>query len=177
MALFSIMQIAAAYTFAMLLFTLVKMIVTDKTGMKIDFEHTVSVVFDDPFWIVLFEHVENGKYAVAREVLGASEPTNAEITLFFGRLDYSRLRYTTPVEEKKVPKSKIGFKKMQKKIAKAQEQNPCRHTYSKAHTELKRQRDELKAEQKSARKLNREKDREYVFKLRQEKKKQKMKGR
>ena len=57
-------------------------------------EHRVSIVYDAPFWIALFESFWEGAYSVAREVIGTSEPTTSEIILFFERLDWQRLHYT-----------------------------------------------------------------------------------
>lgn len=45
-------------------------------------EHRVSIVYDAPFWIALFESFWEGAYSVAREVIGTSEPTTSEIILF-----------------------------------------------------------------------------------------------
>ncbi|MDL2243785.1 YjdF family protein [Bacteroidales bacterium OttesenSCG-928-J19] len=146
-------------------------------SMSNKYEHITTILFDAPFWIILFERVENGMYSVAKEVLGSSEPTNAEITLFFDRLDYNRLRYSTPVEEEKAVKPKVNFKKAQKEARKATQQDDFRYTYSKAHIELKKLQGEKKAEKKTISKLQREEEKEHKFELKQQKKKQKLRGR
>lgn len=146
-------------------------------SMKHKHEHITTILFDAPFWIVLFERVENGMYSVAKEALGSSEPTNAEIILFFDRLDYNRLRYSTPVEEEKMVKPKINFKKAQKEARKATQQDDFRYTYSKAQVELKKLQEEKKAEKKNVSKLQREEEKERKFELKQQKKKQKLRGR
>ncbi|MDE6707756.1 MAG: YjdF family protein, partial [Oscillospiraceae bacterium] len=38
----------------------------------------LTVLFDDPFWIGIFEHIENGKLTVCKVTFGA-EPKNYEI--------------------------------------------------------------------------------------------------
>jgi hypothetical protein len=140
-------------------------------------EHIVTVMFDPPFWIILFESVEKGKYSVAREVIGTSEPTSAEIILFFDRLDFKKVRYTTPVEGEKAQSNKINFKKMQKKAKKATEQSDYKHIYSKAHEELKKQQEQNQQERKSINRERRDEEKEQKFELKQQKKKQKLRGR
>ncbi|MFT4071801.1 MAG: DUF2992 family protein [Dysgonamonadaceae bacterium] len=140
-------------------------------------EYILTITFDPPFWIVLFEKTEKEKYSVAREVIGTSEPTNAELMLFFDRLNFNKIHYTEPIEEEKVQKSKISFKKMQKKVKLATEQTNYKHTYSKAHEELKKQQELKKQERKSASKEEKEEEKERKFELKQEKKKQKLRGR
>lgn len=140
-------------------------------------EHTITVMFDSPFWIVLFERIEKGKYSVAKEILGTSEPTNAEIAFFFDRLDYSKIRYSSPIEEEKIIRHKVNFKRMQRESKKATQQSNCKHTYSKAHEELKKLQERSKAEKKVHTKIEKEQEKERKFELKQNKKKQKMRGR
>lgn len=145
--------------------------------MNITDEHSITILFDSPFWIVLFERIENGKYTVAKEILGTSEPTNAEVLLFFEQLDYDRIRYSTPLDNGKAVKPKTNFKKMQKEIKKATKQSDFKHTYSKAHVELKKLQEQYKAEKKTNSKIRRERDKKKKFEMKQQKKKQKLKGR
>lgn len=152
-------------------------IYSSKIEMYTSDKHIITIMFDLPFWIVLFESFEKGKYSVAREVIGTSEPTNAELLQFFDRLDFNRLCYTIPTEEEKVQKSKIGFKKMQKKVKKATEETNYKYTYSKAHEELKKQREQNKQKRESASKEDREEQKERIFELKQQKKKKKLRGR
>jgi hypothetical protein len=140
-------------------------------------EHIVTVTFDPPFWIVLFESIEEEKYSVAREVIGTSEPTSAEIMLFFDRFNFKEIRYTTPIEEEKTQNSRVSFKKMQKKVKKATEQSNYKHTYCKAHEELKKQQEQNKQERKSFNREKRDEEKERKFELKQQKKKQKLRGR
>lgn len=145
--------------------------------MNPDFEHTISIVFDSPFWIALFECVEKGQYSVAREVISTSEPTTPELLLFFEKLNYRNLHYTTPTDSEQMQKSKIGFKKMQKQVQRATEESSYKHTYSKAHEALKKQQEEKKIERKTISKRQKEDKEERKFEIRQQKKKQKMRGR
>ena len=134
-------------------------------------------MFDAPFWIVLFEQVEKGKYSVAKEIVGTSEPTNAEVALFFDRLDYSKIRYSSTIEEEKTVRYKVNFKRMQRESKKATQQSNCKHTYRKAHEELKKLQEQRKTEKKANAKIHKEQEKERKFEIKQKKKKQKMRGR
>ena len=140
-------------------------------------EYTITILFDSPFWIVLFERIEKGKYSVAKEILGTSEPTNAEIALFFDKLDCSRIRYSFPIEEEKAIRHKVNFKRMQRESRKATQPSECKYTYSKAHEELKKMRGQRKTEKKANTKIEKEQEKERKFEIKQKKKKQKMRGR
>lgn len=53
---------------------------------------SLTVFFEDPFWVGVFERVENDQLSVCRHVFGA-EPTNAEVFTFiqqrFRKLEFS----------------------------------------------------------------------------------------
>ena len=49
--------------------------------MQISVSSTLTVYHDGQFWVGLAEHVEDGRYGVARLVFGA-EPSNEEILQF-----------------------------------------------------------------------------------------------
>ena len=49
--------------------------------MQISVSSTLTVYHDGQFWVGLAEHVEGGRYGVARIVFGA-EPSNEEILRF-----------------------------------------------------------------------------------------------
>jgi hypothetical protein len=140
-------------------------------------EHRVSIVYDAPFWIALFESFWEGAYSVAREVIGTSEPTTSEIILFFERLDWQRLHYTVPTSEEGKRKYKTSFKKQQKLAQKALKSSDYKYVYSKAQEELKKQQEQDRKEKKAMERQRREADKERKFEIRQAKKKQKHKGR
>ena len=142
------------------------------------YEHTLTVTFDPPFWIALFEWKYTGVYSVAREVIGTSEPTCAELNVFLNRLDYARLRYTIPCKEENCNKKvqRVNFKKLQKRIKEQTSQTEFKHTYSKAHEELKKQQEERKKEVKHMSKIQKEDDMQRKFELRQVKRKEKLRG-
>jgi len=133
-------------------------------------------MFDPPFWIVLLERQEKGLYSVAKEIIGSSEPTNTEIVCFFDKLNRRRIRYSSPVEEEKTSKPKVNFKRMRREVRKTTRQEGVKHTYNKAHAELKKLREERKNEKKTTEKIQREENKTRKFELKQQKKKQKQRG-
>lgn len=142
-------------------------------------KETITVMFDPPFWIALFEKIEDGKYSVAKEVIGASEPSNTELRIFFDRLKSYKMHYSKPVENDDSNSQKTGFnfKRMQREIKKTAIETDTKHTFSKAQAELKKQHELNKLEKKSISKEEREKERDKRFEQKQQKKKLKLKGR
>lgn len=140
-------------------------------------EHIVSIVYDEPFWIALFESFYEGTYSVAREVIGTSEPTTSDIVMFFKRLDWQRLHYTVPIVEERQKKYEISFKKQQKLTQKTMKTSNYKYVYSKAQEELKKQQEQDHKMKKASARHQREEDRKRKFEIRQAKKKQKHKGR
>ena len=135
-------------------------------------EHIVSIVYDEPFWIALFESFYEGTYSVAREVIGTSD-----IVMFFENLDWQRLHYTVPTVEERQKKYKVSFKKQQKLAQKTMKSSNYKYVYSKAQEELKKQQEQDHKMKKALARHQREEDRERKFEIRQAKKKQKHKGR
>ena len=55
--------------------------IKEETAMQISVSSTLTVYHDGQFWVGLAEHVEGGRYSVARIVFGA-EPSDEEILRF-----------------------------------------------------------------------------------------------
>lgn len=139
-------------------------------------EHQVTILFDQPFWIALFERTEAGKYCVARFVISTSEPESAEINEFLERLDFDRIPYTPAMVNERGTKEKKSFKKQQKRIQKNATDSRVKHVYSKAQILLKEQLETLKKERKALSKLDKAMAEQAKFELRQQKKKEKHRG-
>ncbi len=102
-------------------------------------EHHITILFDAPFWIALFESIEDTKYSVAKAIISTSEPKSFEIADFLNKLHYDKLKYTTPIDKDKARKDKISFKKQQKINKNISSSSKVKHTLSKAQTLLKEQ--------------------------------------
>ena len=75
----------------------------------------LTVFFEEPFWVGIFERVENGKLSVSKVTFG-TEPKDYEIWEFVLK-EYDRLRFSPSVEvtEKELTKNP---KKLQREIQK-----------------------------------------------------------
>lgn len=56
-------------------------------------ELNIDVVYQSPYWVVLFERISNNRRALARRILGRQEPQHSDLSKFFESLDYKKLRY------------------------------------------------------------------------------------
>lgn len=130
----------------------------------------LTVLFEEPFWIGIFEYITDGKMQVSKVTFGA-EPKDAEIYDFILK-DYFKLRQSPAVkaEIKEMPKNP---KRIQRE-AKKQTQNTGIGTKSQQALQL--QREEMKTERKTVSKEQRLAEKERRFELRQQKQKEKHKG-
>ncbi|MCC0685321.1 YjdF family protein [Clostridioides sp. ZZV14-6345] len=129
----------------------------------------LTVLFEEPFWIGVFERQDGKKYEACKVVFGA-EPKEVEVYEFilerFFSLDFGSIKL-----EKNVTKDKIGYKRMQRKIKKEQET-----VGTKAQNAIKLQYEERKQDKKNLAKNRKEEEKERLFNLKQEKRKSKHKG-
>ena len=128
--------------------------------MQISVSSTLAVCHDGQFWVGLAEHVEDGRYGVARIVFGA-EPSDEEILSFFDG---------KPAEASKPAKNP---KRRAREAAKALKQ-PAMST--KAQQALAAQREAMKRESAQARSQRRADEAEARFEQRKLKRKQKHRG-
>ena len=141
-------------------------------------DHSVTITFESPFWIALFEMNDEKGYSVAREVIGVSEPTGSDISLFFTRLDFDRLAYSTPTlyESDNNSRRAMNYKRMQKKIKREVECREFKYTFTKAQIELKKLHQEKKIQRKCLTKQIDEEKKEWKFQMRQQKRFEKHRG-
>lgn len=137
--------------------------------METDFIQ-LTVVFDEAFWIGLFERYEFECYSVAKVIFGA-EPTEVKI---YQDLLSSRLRicYSNKYSEKKLRKSK-NPKRRQREAQKELQNNQL---ISKAKDALQLQLEQRKERRKKAVKACKEEINQYKFMLKQAKKREKHRG-
>ena len=138
--------------------------------MQISVSSTLTVYHDGQFWVGLAEHVEDGRYGVARIVFGA-EPSNEEILRFVVN-KWAKLSFFghDPTEASKPAKSP---KRRAREAAKALKQ-PAMGT--KAQQALANQRETMKRELVRARKQRRAEKADARFDQRKLKRKQKHRG-
>jgi hypothetical protein len=138
-----------------------------------DVESKLTVFFDDPFWVGVYERLEDGKLVVARVVFG-EEPKDYEVYYFFLE-NWCKLRFSQPVAAGSVKEnSKINPKRIQRTIKKQLSQTGIG---TKAQQALKLQHEQNALQRKEYNKKQSEEEKLLKFEHRQEKKKQKHRGR
>ena len=130
----------------------------------------LTVFFDDPFWVGIFERSEGNKLSVAKVTFGA-EPENYDIYEFILG-NYYDLQFSSTVkvavkEEKRNPKrkQKIARKTMQEKGIGTKSQQALKQQYE----QNKQERKVKNREEKAAKE-------QRLFELKQQKKKAKQRG-
>ena len=131
----------------------------------------LTVYFENPFWIGVFERTENGRLSVAKITFGA-EPKDQEVYGFILKYYYS-LKFspsvTTVVKEKK-----RNPKRIQREI-KRQLHNTGIGT--KSQQALKLQQEQNKYERKTRSAAQKQTEKKRIFELKQQKRKEKHRGR
>ena len=130
----------------------------------------LTVFFDNPFWVGVFECVEKNKLSVCRVVFGA-EPKDYEVYDFILK-NYKNLKFGSSLEVK-VKKIKNNRKRLQREVKKQSKEEGIG---TKSQLVLQKQREEIKLERKKESKQIRELENRRKFELKQAKRKQNNKG-
>ena len=130
----------------------------------------LTVYFENPFWIGVFERVYDGKLSVCKVIFGA-EPKDPDI-LEFVLKHYNELKFSPAVKTEQ--KRKADNPKRRQREARKQLQNAGIGTRS--QQALQMQREEMKTERKQKSKELRDAEKQRKFELKQQKKKEKHKG-
>ena len=131
----------------------------------------LTVFFEEPFWIGVFERLSEGKLSVCKVTFGA-EPKDYEIYDFVLK-NYGRLRFSPAVAadvREAAPQSKTG-------AAGSEETGTEYRIGTKAQQALKLQQEQWKTERKTVSREQREAEKQRQFELKQQKKKEKHRGR
>ena len=123
----------------------------------------LTVFFEEPFWIGIFERISEGKLSVCKVTFGA-EPKDNEIHDFVLK-NYYRLRFS-PAVATDVKETGRNPKRVQREVRK-QVQNTGIGT--KSQQALKLQQEQLKTERKNVCREQREAERQRQFELKQQK--------
>ena len=130
----------------------------------------LTVYFEDPFWVGVFERIYDGKLSVCKVTFGA-EPKDYDIRDFIIRHFY-RLKFS-PTVEFELKQTADNPKRRQRNAGK-QMQNTGIGT--KSQQALQKQREEMKTERRQISKEMREAEKQKQFDLKQQKKKEKHRG-
>lgn len=133
----------------------------------------LSVYFEGPFWVGLYERESGGRYEVSRIVFGA-EPKDYEVYDFL-RANWSRLRFSPPVKTERTAERRVNPKRMQREIHRQLEAGGAVGT--RAQQALKLQQEEGKTARKVRSRQEKEADQARRLALRAEKRREKHRGR
>ncbi|MCI7107534.1 MAG: YjdF family protein [Lachnospiraceae bacterium] len=131
----------------------------------------LTVFFEAPFWVGVFERISDGKLSVCKVTFGA-EPKDYEIYDFILK-NYVRLRFS-PAVSTEVKQTGHNPKRVQREIRK---QVQSTGIGTKAQQALKLQQEQMKTERRTTSRIRREEEKQRQFELKQQKKKEKHRGR
>ncbi len=125
----------------------------------------LTVIFEEPFWVGIFECTSEGKLSVCKVTFGA-EPKDYEVCDFVLK-NYYQLRFS-PAVATDVKEAGRNPKRIQRQVRK-QVQNTGIGTRS--QQALKLQREQLKTKRKTMSREQREAEKQRQFELKQQKRK------
>lgn len=131
----------------------------------------LTVFFEEPFWVGVFELISEGKLSVCKVTFG-TEPKDYEVYDFILK-NYYCLRFS-PAVATDVKEAGRNPKRVQREVRK-QMQNTGVGT--KSQQALKLQQEQLKTERKIVNREQREAEKQRLFELKQKKRKEKHRGR
>lgn len=133
----------------------------------------LTVYFEDPFWIGVFERNENGQLEICKVVFG-TEPKDYEVYEFILQ-NYYNLKFSSPIKDVSISETKkrINPKRLQRQIKKSTQE---RGISTKSQQAIKLEQESRKIERKKISKEEKELKKKHDFKRRQKKKKQKKRG-
>ncbi len=130
----------------------------------------LTVFFEDPFWVGVFERIENRKLSVAKVTFGG-EPKDYEVLEFINR-NYYHLQFS-PAVETVVKDTKKNPKRAQRD---AKKQTLETGIGTKSQQALKLLQEQNKQERKVRSREQRDAESQRLFELKQMKKREKHKG-
>ena len=136
----------------------------DKTNGKL------TVYFEKPFWVGIFERTEDGKLSVAKVTFGA-EPKDYEVQEYIQKYYFS-LKFS-PAVDTVVKDIKRNPKRMQREAKKQMQETGIG---TKSQQALKLQQEQNKQERKVRSREKKEADELRMFELKQQKKREKHRG-
>lgn len=131
---------------------------------------SLTVFYDQQFWIGIFEKVEDKQYSVAKVTFGA-KPKDSEILDFICQ-DFHQLKFSPTLSYDRL-ESKQNYKQMKRNAKKEVESIGVG---TKSQQALKNEQETRKIQRKVKSKKDREEEQKKRFELRQMKRKEKHRG-
>ena len=133
-------------------------------------EEKLTVYFEEPFWVGVFERVEGGRLSVSKITFGA-EPKDYEVWDFILK-HHGELKFS-PAVAAETKQTADNPKRRQRNAKKLLQQNGVG---TKAQQALQKKREAQKTERRQQSRAEREEEKERQFALKQQKRKEKHKG-
>lgn len=133
---------------------------------------SLTVLFEDPFWIGLFEMIDQQGLRACKVTFGA-EPTEKEVIEFVDK-NWHRLQFSQAIEVS-VESERAKFNP-KRQLRETKKQMQSQGIGTKSQQALKLQQEQNKTERKQRTKAEREAEKQRQFDLRQAKKKEKHRG-
>lgn len=132
---------------------------------------TLTILFEAPFWIGLYEREKDGSYEVCKVTFGA-EPKTYEVYDFLLR-SWRTLQFSPAIETVVSEEKRVNPKRMQRLI---QKQTQETGVGTKAQQALKLQHEQAELARKCKFRVQRKEQSELRFALKQKKRKEKHRG-
>lgn len=130
----------------------------------------LTVYFEEPFWVGVFERIEDGKLSVAKVTFGA-EPKDYEVQEYIQK-HYASLKFS-PAVDTVIRDIKRNPKRMQREAIRQMQKTGIG---TKSQQALKLQQEQYKQERKIRSKEKKEAEELRMFEMKQQKKREKHKG-
>lgn len=134
-------------------------------------EGKLTVYFEDPYWVGVFELEDESGYRVARVIFG-SEPKDSELYAFV-KEHYAEISYSLPLDAQIIVERKKSFKRMQRDVRKEVMEEGVG---TRSQQAMKLQMAQNKKERITKSREQKDKEELLKFEIRQAKKKEKHKG-
>lgn len=131
----------------------------------------LTILFEYPFWIGIYEREDNGRYEVCKLTFGA-EPKDYEVYDFILK-HWDDLRFSPTMEAARREEKRINPKRLKRKIQKQVQQTGIG---TKAQQALKLQQEQGKLERNERSREEQLAQKQQQFELRQQKRKEKHRG-
>ena len=135
-------------------------------------ESSLTVLFEPPFWVGLYERMEDGKYQACKITFGA-EPKDWEVYEYFLQ-NWRGLPFSPLIQRGRTADKKRNPKRMRREISRHLQEKGIG---TKAQQALKLQQEQGKLERKTRNRAQEDAEKERRYAIRQEKRKAKHRGR
>ena len=131
---------------------------------------SLTVFFEDPFWVGVFERIDDGKLSVCKVTFGA-EPKDYDVWEFILQ-NYDKLVFSPAVETE----TKQTADNPKRRLRNARKQTEHSGIGTKSQQALQMQREEMKTERRQISREQRDAEAQRRFEMKQMKKKEKRRG-